>query len=130
MAQPHVAVAATPRHIAVIMDGNGRWAKQRGLPRTAGHEQGEHSLFDVVEGAIEIGVGAVSKQRVGGHARAQPPLLVVEDRDADARGAEVDAGDEGHARPVSPQRLHAIPIAVNIAVLAASACRAASMSGA
>ncbi|MDQ1695660.1 MAG: undecaprenyl diphosphate synthase [Frankiaceae bacterium] len=38
------------------MDGNGRWAKKRGLPRTAGHERGEHSLFDVVEGAIEIGV--------------------------------------------------------------------------
>src|SRR4051794_17346400 len=42
------------------MDGNGRWAKERGLPRTAGHERGEHSLFDVVEGAIEIGVKAVS----------------------------------------------------------------------
>jgi undecaprenyl diphosphate synthase len=45
-----------PRHVAIVMDGNGRWAKQRGLPRTAGHEQGESSLFDVVEGAIEIGV--------------------------------------------------------------------------
>ena len=42
------------------MDGNGRWAKERGLPRTAGHERGEHSLFDVVEGAIELGVGAIS----------------------------------------------------------------------
>jgi undecaprenyl diphosphate synthase len=42
--------------VAIVMDGNGRWAKQRGLPRTAGHERGEHSLFDVVEGAIEIGV--------------------------------------------------------------------------
>ena len=42
------------------MDGNGRWAQERGLPRTAGHEQGEHSLFDVVEGAIEIGVQAIS----------------------------------------------------------------------
>jgi undecaprenyl diphosphate synthase len=42
------------------MDGNGRWAKQRGLPRTAGHEKGEAALFDVVEGAIEIGVKAVS----------------------------------------------------------------------
>src|SRR4051794_41274492 len=42
------------------MDGNGRWAKERGLPRTRGHEEGEHSLFDVVEGAIEIGVKAVS----------------------------------------------------------------------
>ena len=45
-----------PRHVAIVMDGNGRWAKQRGLPRTAGHERGEASLFDVVEGAIEIGV--------------------------------------------------------------------------
>jgi undecaprenyl diphosphate synthase len=45
-----------PTHVAVVMDGNGRWAKERGLPRTAGHEAGEHSLFDVVEGAIEIGV--------------------------------------------------------------------------
>jgi len=40
----------------MVMDGNGRWAKQRGLARTVGHERGEHSLFDVVEGAIEIGV--------------------------------------------------------------------------
>ncbi len=38
------------------MDGYGRWAKERGLPRTAGHEAGEHSLVDVVHGAIEIGV--------------------------------------------------------------------------
>jgi undecaprenyl diphosphate synthase len=49
-----------PHHVAIVMDGNGRWARSRGLPRTAGHEAGEHSLFDVVEGAIEIGVKAVS----------------------------------------------------------------------
>jgi undecaprenyl diphosphate synthase len=42
------------------MDGNGRWAKARGLPRTRGHEMGEAALFDVVEGAIEIGVKAIS----------------------------------------------------------------------
>ena len=42
------------------MDGNGRWAKERGLPRTAGHEAGEAALFDVVEGAIEIGVKELS----------------------------------------------------------------------
>jgi undecaprenyl diphosphate synthase len=42
------------------MDGNGRWAKQRGLPRTAGHEQGESSLLDVVKGGIEVGVKAIS----------------------------------------------------------------------
>ena len=49
-----------PRHVAIVMDGNGRWAKERGLPRTAGHEAGEHSLFDCVEGAIELGIGAIS----------------------------------------------------------------------
>ena len=49
-----------PHHVAVVMDGNGRWAKQRGLPRTAGHEAGEAALFDVVEGAIEFGVKELS----------------------------------------------------------------------
>ncbi|MGA9103648.1 MAG: isoprenyl transferase [Aeromicrobium sp.] len=49
-----------PKHVAIVMDGNGRWAEARGLPRTAGHEMGEAALFDVVEGAIELGIGAVS----------------------------------------------------------------------
>ena len=49
-----------PNHVAVVMDGNGRWAKQRGLPRTAGHEAGEAALFDVVQGAIEFGVKELS----------------------------------------------------------------------
>ncbi len=57
---PDVPAELVPRHVAVVMDGNGRWAAERGLPRTAGHEQGEHALFDVVEGAIEVGVRAVS----------------------------------------------------------------------
>ena len=49
-----------PRHVAVIMDGNGRWAKQRGLPRTEGHKRGEYSLFDVIMGAIELGIPYLS----------------------------------------------------------------------
>src|SRR3954467_11316561 len=53
---PAIPGVLVPRHVAIVMDGNGRWAKARGLPRTAGHERGEASLFDVVEGAIEIGV--------------------------------------------------------------------------
>ncbi|MBO9520373.1 MAG: isoprenyl transferase [Nocardioidaceae bacterium] len=57
---PAIPPALVPRHVAIIMDGNGRWAEQRGLPRTAGHERGEQSLVDVVKGAIEIGVKAVS----------------------------------------------------------------------
>jgi undecaprenyl diphosphate synthase len=57
---PPIPPELVPRHVAVIMDGNGRWAKERGLPRTKGHEAGEHALFDVVEGAIELGVKAIS----------------------------------------------------------------------
>ncbi len=49
-------VAVVPRHVAIVMDGNGRWAQQRGLPRTAGHEAGEASLLDVVHGALELGI--------------------------------------------------------------------------
>jgi undecaprenyl diphosphate synthase len=49
-----------PRHVAIVMDGNGRWAKDRGLPRTKGHEAGEAALFDCVEGAIELGVRWIS----------------------------------------------------------------------
>jgi undecaprenyl diphosphate synthase len=46
-----------PTHVAVVMDGNGRWAQRRGLPRTEGHAAGEQALFDAVEGALEIGLG-------------------------------------------------------------------------
>lgn len=45
-----------PRHIAIIMDGNGRWAKERGLPRIAGHEQGANSVRAVTEACVELGI--------------------------------------------------------------------------
>jgi undecaprenyl diphosphate synthase len=45
-----------PRHVAIVMDGNGRWAEARGLPRTAGHAAGEEALFDVVHGALGLGI--------------------------------------------------------------------------
>ena len=45
-----------PGHVAIIMDGNGRWANARGLRRNAGHEAGEEALFRSVEGALELGV--------------------------------------------------------------------------
>jgi undecaprenyl diphosphate synthase len=57
---PKIPADLVPRHVAIVMDGNGRWAKERDLPRTRGHEEGESSLFDVVEGAIELGVKWVS----------------------------------------------------------------------
>lgn len=57
---PKLPKGSIPKHVAVVMDGNGRWAKAQGLPRTAGHEAGEASLFDMVNGAIEIGVTHLS----------------------------------------------------------------------
>lgn len=45
-----------PRHIAIIMDGNGRWAKQKGQMRTFGHQEGVKAVKDVVEGAAEVGI--------------------------------------------------------------------------
>jgi len=60
VAIPKLKADQIPNHVAVVMDGNGRWAKARGLPRTAGHEAGEKALFDVVQGAIQIGVKELS----------------------------------------------------------------------
>ena len=57
---PAIPLEFVPKHVAVVMDGNGRWANARGLPRTAGHEAGEAALLDVVAGAIEIGVQHIS----------------------------------------------------------------------
>ena len=57
---PALSPDLVPRHIAIVMDGNGRWANARGLPRTKGHEAGEAALLDVVAGAIEIGVRNLS----------------------------------------------------------------------
>ncbi len=59
-APPKIPRELVPRHVAIVMDGNGRWAKQRGLPRTKGHEAGEASLLDVIHGAIELGIGCLS----------------------------------------------------------------------
>jgi undecaprenyl diphosphate synthase len=45
-----------PRHVAIIMDGNGRWAKSRGLPRSEGHRQGTENLRQILRAAVEFGV--------------------------------------------------------------------------
>jgi undecaprenyl diphosphate synthase len=48
---------AIPNHIALVMDGNGRWAERRGMKRTEGHAAGEEALFDTMKGGVELGVG-------------------------------------------------------------------------
>ena len=57
---PEIAANLLPRHVAIVMDGNGRWANSRGLPRTEGHRAGEAALMDVLFGAMELGVPVVS----------------------------------------------------------------------
>ncbi|WP_036327392.1 undecaprenyl diphosphate synthase family protein, partial [Microbacterium sp. B19] len=47
-------------HIAIVMDGNGRWANRRGLPRIEGHRAGEATILDIVAGAIQAGVKHLS----------------------------------------------------------------------
>ncbi|WP_433871857.1 isoprenyl transferase [Saccharopolyspora sp. CA-218241] len=53
---PAVPAEFVPGHVAVVMDGNGRWANQRGLPRVEGHKRGEAVVLELARGAIEIGV--------------------------------------------------------------------------
>jgi undecaprenyl diphosphate synthase len=45
-----------PRHVAIIMDGNGRWARRRGVPRILGHRAGREAVRDTVRGAVALGV--------------------------------------------------------------------------
>lgn len=55
MGAPKIDKKFIPKHIALVMDGNGRWAQQRGLKRTEGHKVGEEKLMDAVDACIELG---------------------------------------------------------------------------
>jgi undecaprenyl diphosphate synthase len=52
-----IDLGRVPSHVGVVMDGNGRWATGKGLPRTEGHAAGEAALMDAVEGGLELGLG-------------------------------------------------------------------------
>ncbi|WP_316667312.1 isoprenyl transferase [uncultured Propionibacterium sp.] len=57
---PRIPAELVPHHVAIVMDGNGRWARARGMARTKGHEVGEKVLIEVLQGAIEMGIGTLS----------------------------------------------------------------------
>jgi undecaprenyl diphosphate synthase len=92
---------AVPRHVAIIMDGNGRWARDRMLPRPLGHRSGMKSVREVVEGAIEVGLEVLSLfafsqenwQRPAGEVSALMSLLEEyiqrEADELDAQGVQV-----------------------------------------
>ena len=60
MNNPEIPADLIPKHIALVMDGNGRWAQERGLPRTEGHKRGEAVLMDAVDECLELGVDYLS----------------------------------------------------------------------
>lgn len=66
-----------PEHVAIIMDGNGRWAKQRGLPRTAGHRAGAKSVRAVVEESVRHGVGVLTLFAFSSENWRRPPGEVM-----------------------------------------------------
>jgi undecaprenyl diphosphate synthase len=66
-----------PRHVAIIMDGNGRWAQEHGLPRVEGHRQGAKAVREVVRGAREIGLRALTLYAFSAQNWQRPPEEVA-----------------------------------------------------
>src|SRR5512138_1749579 len=62
-----------PAHVAIIMDGNGRWAKARGLPRLAGHRAGTENLRRVIKAAVELGIHTLTIYAFSTENWARPP---------------------------------------------------------
>jgi undecaprenyl diphosphate synthase len=70
------AQGGAPRHVAIIMDGNGRWAKERHLPRSLGHREGMKAVRETVEGAIAAGVGVVTLYAFSEENWKRPPAEI------------------------------------------------------
>jgi undecaprenyl diphosphate synthase len=84
-----------PRHVAIIMDGNGRWAKERGLPRLEGHRAGAESVREVMEACIELGVEyltlyAFSSENWSRPATEVGALMSLLDRFLDEKAKDLD----------------------------------------
>ncbi len=73
---PKRDTTALPRHIAIIMDGNGRWAEQQGKPRILGHRAGVESVQDIVRAARELGIGVLTLYAFSTENWKRPPLEV------------------------------------------------------
>ena len=75
---PHTDDAAVPTHVAIIMDGNGRWAAGRGLPRVAGHRAGAQAVRRTIEAAIHGGVGWLTLYAFSSENWSRPPAEVLD----------------------------------------------------
>jgi len=73
----HLDLTKLPRHVAVIMDGNGRWAQEHGLPRVEGHRQGAKAVREVVRAAREVGLRALTLYAFSAQNWQRPPEEVA-----------------------------------------------------
>ena len=71
-----IDLSALPRHVAIVMDGNGRWAKKRGLPRTDGHRAGEDAVARAVDAALELGIANLTVYAFSTENWRRPPSEV------------------------------------------------------
>ncbi len=99
------AQGGPPRHVAIIMDGNGRWAKERHLPRSLGHREGMKAVRETVEGAIAAGVGVITLYAFSEENWKRPPAEI---------GALMGLLDEYIARETA--ELAAIGVVVHVIV--------------
>jgi undecaprenyl diphosphate synthase len=77
MAVPQIVPDKVPKHIAIIMDGNGRWAKQKGMPRVLGHRSGVKSVREVTEAAAQVGVEYLTLYAFSTENWNRPPAEVM-----------------------------------------------------
>jgi undecaprenyl diphosphate synthase len=90
--------AELPRHVAIIMDGNGRWAQRRGLPRVEGHRRGARSVKEVVRAARELGLRAITLYAFSSQNWDRPPdevatlMQLLRDYVIDERAEIMDNG--------------------------------------
>lgn len=90
--------SSLPRHVAIIMDGNGRWAQRKGLPRVAGHKQGAVSVREVVRAARQVGVRALTLYAFSAQNWSRPPeevaglMQLLRDYVVDERAEIMDNG--------------------------------------
>jgi undecaprenyl diphosphate synthase len=94
---------AVPRHVAIIMDGNGRWARERQLPRPLGHRAGMRAVRETVEGAIEAGVGTLTLFAFSEENWQRPPTEI---------SALMDLLEEYIAREVAELRQQGVTVHV------------------
>jgi undecaprenyl diphosphate synthase len=124
--------AELPRHVAIIMDGNGRWAKRRGLPRIDGHRQGAHSVRDVVRAARQIGIEALTLYAFSSQNWQRPPdevkalMELLRDYLHDERGEIMENG----IRLIAIGRVERLPALVRepLDALIADSCQHRGMT--